>query len=201
VGQSVVVDQVMNVSLSGLLLLSQHPISAGEALQLTLRGKDGERVELRAAVAWARPSKELPGIEAGVHMLPLAPQPLIELEQLMVKLLATRRGTRAALRFDVSLDAWWRGASGGPMTPLRVLDLSLSGAMLSGDQVPLYGERGLLALDLGEGLIAVPAAVAWRDVHRAPAASGLSFDRGSQANEFVAKVVRAMLFTPRRRGS
>jgi hypothetical protein len=87
------------------------------------------------------------------------------------------------------------------MMPIELTDLSLSGAMLSGERVPKYAERGLLALDLGEGLIAVPAAVVWRDIHRTPHSAGITFDRGNQASEFVAQVVRAVLFAADRPSS
>ena len=192
-----VVDQVMNLSLGGMMILSQFPIAPGEELQLTLRGHRRRRVALSADVVWAEPSKELPGIEAGVRFLAQSIETAQQLEELMIEVLATPRGRRAGVRFTVSLEAWWRGQKPEQTAPVELTDLSLTGAMLTGERVPEYGERGLLALDLGDGVIAVPAVVAWRDVHRTPCASGLTFDRGQQASEFVAKVVRATLFHAR----
>lgn len=197
-GDRVVVDQVMNVSLSGMMLLSQYPLEPGQSVKLTLRAFDRRRVELCADVVWAHPSKELPGIEAGVRLSAQPHETFLALEQLLIDLLATPRGRRAAVRFTVTLGAWWRSsADSSQMTPIELTDLSLTGAMVSGEHVPQYGARGLLALDLGDGLNVVAAAVVWRDIHRTPFAAGLMFDRGEQASAFVARVVRALLFVPR----
>jgi hypothetical protein len=111
----------------------------------------------------------------------------------MTKLLASKQGRRSSVRFNVTVSAIWRSAGASTMYPIELVDLSLGGAMISGDTVPEYGERGLLSLDLGEGVIAAAANVVWRDIHRAPNASGLSFDPGPEVSEFVAKIVRAQL--------
>jgi hypothetical protein len=194
IGERVIVDQVMNLSLSGMMLLSQHPVVEGSHLRVVLCGRRHAPIELYTEVVWARRSTVLPGIEAGLRVLTESADTTVELEELMTEVLSTPQGRRAAVRFSVSLAGWWRGATTSQMVPVELIDLSLSGAMFSGTHVPRYGERGLLALDLGEGLFAVPAAVAWRDLHRTPNGAGVAFDSGGQASEFVAKVVRAVLF-------
>ncbi|MBK7857291.1 MAG: PilZ domain-containing protein [Archangiaceae bacterium] len=192
-GEQRVVDQVMNVSLTGLMLLSQHPIAKGAALQVTLRGQP-QSLELETEVVWARRSKALPGIEAGLRVIDSSGQTALELEALMTRVLASPLWRRGAMRFEVSLDAWWRSATSGQMLPLELIDLSLSGARVGGGHVPRLGERGLLALDLGDGLNAVPVAVAWRDLYRPRPAAGLTFEGGGEASELISKVVRHVLF-------
>src|SRR5438552_1021555 len=98
----------------------------------------------------------------------------------------TARDARRMPRLVVDLVAERRGGD-GPVVD-RLVNLSVTGAT-----VPEYGARGLLSLDLGEGVIAAAANVVWRDIHRAPNASGLSFDPGPEVSEFVAKIVRAQL--------
>ena len=190
-----VVDRVLNLSVTGLMLLSQHTIEPGSIEALKLSG-EGVELDLRVAIVWSRPSPRWPGVEAGLKLIGITKEAETRLELLIMRVLASQRGRRSSVRFLVGLPAQWRSA-GAPM-PQRVelIDLSLGGAMISGAHVPAYGDRGLLSLDLGSGLSATAGSVVWRDVHRVPAAAGLSLDPGPEVDEFVSKIVRAVLLEP-----
>jgi GNAT superfamily N-acetyltransferase len=73
-------------------------------------------------------------------------------------------GTRRAHpRYSISFPACWRPIGGGPELRLRLTDLSLSGFRAEGDRPLPTGQRGWLAVELGDGLwSAVDATV----VHR-----------------------------------
>ncbi|MBL8956171.1 MAG: PilZ domain-containing protein [Myxococcaceae bacterium] len=188
----IIVDRVLNLSVTGAMLLTQHPIARGRFFTVRL-GDVEPRVELGCEVVWAKASTRWPGTEAGVKFKGITEASAAQLELLMTKLLASKQGRRSSMRFNVTLPAIWRSAGASTMYPIELIDLSLGGAMISGDTVPEYGDRGLLSLDLGEGVIAASANVVWRDIHRVPNASGLSFDPGPEVSEFVAKIVRAQL--------
>jgi len=189
-GEQDIVDRVLNLSVTGAMLLTQHPIEPGAFVNLKL-GDD--KIELGCVVVWAKTSTRWPGTEAGLKFQGVSAAAAAELELLMTRLLATKQGRRSSVRFNVTVSGMWRSAGATTMVPIELIDLSLGGAMISGDTVPEYGERGLLSLDLGDGMIAAAANVVWRDIHRVPNASGLSFDPGPEVSEFVAKIVRAQL--------
>lgn len=191
-GDREVVDRVLNLSVTGAMLLTQHALEPGAFVVLKL-GAEDPRVDLGCEVVWAKQSTRWPGIEAGVKFKGITAESAAQLELLMTRLLASKQGRRSSMRFNVTVSGMWRSAGATTMYPIELIDLSLGGAMISGDTVPEYGDRGLLSLDLGAGVIAASANVVWRDIHRAPNASGLSFDPGPEVSEFVAKIVRAQL--------
>ena len=81
---------------------------------------------------------------------------------------------RAHPRYSISFPACWRPIGGGPELRLRLTDLSLSGFRADGDRVLPIGQRGWLAVELGEGLwSAVDATVV-----RAAAASAGTLSHG-----------------------
>ena len=190
-----VVDRVLNLSVSGLMILSQHLLQPGAILALKL-GDESAQIDLSAAVVWARQSPRWPGVEAGLKLIAVTAEAAAQLELLITRLLASRRGRRSSVRFSVAIEALWRTAGATQGLPVELIDLSLGGAMISGARVPEYGDRGLLSLDFGEGVMATAASVVWRDLYRVPAAAGLSFDPGPEVAEFVAKIVRAVLLNP-----
>ncbi len=194
-GPTRIVDRVLNLSVSGLMVLTQHALEPGKIVALKLGG-EATQIDLSAAVVWARQSTRWPGIEAGLKLIGMSSEASAQLELLLTRLLASKRGRRSSMRFNVALSAHWRTAGAAETLGIELIDLSLGGAMISGAQVPEYGDRGLLSLDLGEGVMATAANVVWRDVHRVPAAAGLSFDPGPDVSEFVAKIVRAVLLVP-----
>ena len=59
---------------------------------------------------------------------------------------------RAHPRYSISFPACWRPIGGGPELRLRLTDLSLSGFRADGDRVLPIGQRGWLAVELGDGL-------------------------------------------------
>lgn len=62
-------------------------------------------------------------------------------------------GTRRAHpRYSISFPACWRPIGGGPELRLRLTDLSLSGFRAEGDRPLPSGQRGWLAVELGDGL-------------------------------------------------
>ena len=195
-GDVPIVDRVLNLSVSGLMVLSQYPLAPGTILALKLDG-EGADINLTAAVVWTRQSPQWPGLEAGLKLLGMTSDASARLEQLLTGVLASRVGRRSSVRFSVALSAQWRTAGSATPLPVELLDLSLGGAMIGGPRVPEYGDRGLLSLDFGEGVMSTAASVVWRDLHRVPAASGLSFDPGPEVSEFVAKIVKALLLNPR----
>lgn len=83
-----------------------------------------------------------------------------------------RAGTRRVHpRYSISFPACWRPMGGGPELRLRLTDLSLSGFRAESDRPVPIGQRGWLAVELGEGLwSAVDATV----VRAAGGAGGLS---------------------------
>lgn len=190
-----IVDRVLNLSVSGLMVLSQYPLQPGAILSLKLHG-EGAAIDLTAAVVWSRQSPRWPGLEAGLKLIGMTADAAAQLELLITSLLASRRGRRSSVRFSVALGAQWRTAGAAAALPVELIDLSLGGAMISGAHVPEYGDRGLLSLDFGEGVMSTAASVVWRDLYRVPAASGLSFDPGPEVSEFVAKIVRGVLLNP-----
>lgn len=197
-GDVSIVDRVLNLSVSGLMVLSQYELKAGSIVALKLDG-EGADINLTAAVVWTRQSPQWPGLEAGLKLIGMTSDASARLELLITGLLASRRGRRSSVRFGVALGAHWRTAGAAAALSVDLIDLSLGGAMISGANVPEYGDRGLLSLDFGEGIMATAASVVWRDLYRVPAAAGLSFDPGPEVSEFVAKIVRAVLLTPRER--
>lgn len=195
-GDLPIVDRVLNLSVSGLMVLSQYPLASGAILALKLDG-EGADINLTAEVVWTRQSPQWPGLEAGLKLIGMTADAAARLELLLTGLLASRRGRRSSVRFSVALAAKWRTAGTVETLPVELIDLSLGGAMISGEYVPEHGARGLLSLDFGEGVMSTVASVVWRDLYRVPAASGLSFDPGSEVSEFVAKIVNALLLNPR----
>ena len=62
-------------------------------------------------------------------------------------------GTRRAHpRYSISFPACWRPIGGGPEIRLRLTDLSIGGFRAEGDRSLPAGQRGWLAVELGEGL-------------------------------------------------
>lgn len=62
-------------------------------------------------------------------------------------------GTRRAHpRYSISFPACWRPIGGGPDLRLRLTDLSLAGFRAEGDRLLPTGQRGWLAVELGDGL-------------------------------------------------
>jgi hypothetical protein len=59
---------------------------------------------------------------------------------------------RAHPRYSISFPACWRPIGGGPELRLRLTDLSLSGFRAEGDRPLPIGQRGWLAVELGDGL-------------------------------------------------
>lgn len=59
---------------------------------------------------------------------------------------------RAHPRYSISFPACWRPIGGGPERRLRLTDLSLSGFRAEGDRPLPVGQRGWLAVELGDGL-------------------------------------------------
>jgi GNAT superfamily N-acetyltransferase len=59
---------------------------------------------------------------------------------------------RAHPRYSISFPACWRPIGGGPEIALRMTDLSLTGFRAEGDRPLPTGQRGWLAVELGEGL-------------------------------------------------
>jgi hypothetical protein len=59
---------------------------------------------------------------------------------------------RAHPRYSISFPACWRPIGGGPERRLRLTDLSLSGFRAEGDRALPVGQRGWLAVELGDGL-------------------------------------------------
>lgn len=194
-GAQRIVDRVLNLSVTGMMVLTQHPLETGRIVALELGG-EGLEIVLSAAVVWSRPSPRWPGIEAGLKLIGMTKDSAAQLELLITRLLAAPKGRRSSLRFTLALAAQWRTAGSAETLAIELIDLSLGGAMISGARVPEYGDRGLLSVDFGKGLSSTAGSVVWRDVHRIPPAAGLSFDPGPDVADFVSKIVRAVLLEP-----
>ncbi len=188
-------EQVANLSTTGLLLVSRSALKKGDAVELELSAPNGKlTVPVRGRVAWARPLAD--EWDLGVSFTNVTASELEQLELLMTHVLATPQGRRSSVRFNLDAPGFWRTA-GASQQPVTLSNLSLNGASISTPSPPHAGERGLLSLSLDEGLLAVPAAVAWSGGGRA----GLSFDAAPVAAEFVARMIRAFLLVPGQRHS
>lgn len=108
-----IVDRVLNLSVSGLMVLSQYPLAPGGVVALKLDG-EGAAIDLTAAVVWARESARWPGVEAGLKLIGMTAAAGSQLELLLTGLLASRRGRRSSVRFTVALAAQWRTAGAPP---------------------------------------------------------------------------------------
>jgi serine/threonine protein kinase len=200
-GTSFVRERVLNLSTEGLLLMSKSQLTVGASERLVLKAPDQSvEVTLDAEVVRVQSAETHGEFMVGLQFAHTDPKTAAQLELLLIKLLATHDGQRSGLRFSTRAPAFWRSAGAGALQKVTLVDLSLNGALIAGPDVPPSGARGLLSLDVKESgpgeLVAVPASVIWVRSDRHEGQCGLSFDGGPAAAEFVARVVRELLFSP-----
>jgi len=170
----------VDLSESGVRLLTRAPLPASVSVRLTLEG-EGERVSLEAMVVWVSGETEGGWFAASLRFLDRAPAT----RDALVRLLHSQPGEvdpfpfprsgwaafvhlageafrwspaqeramlRAAHRFPESLPALLRFGEAGTQVPVTVEEISETGAFVSGKRIPIQaGERCVLALEFPGG--------------------------------------------------
>ncbi|MBL8952737.1 MAG: protein kinase [Myxococcaceae bacterium] len=217
VDERFVPEKTLNLSATGVALVTGAPLVPGTLEQLTLVSRDG-RVEVNVQAEVVRVQtvrtsgppgeQQTAGLTrksgtwqyvAGLKFAALDTSSSSGIEALMMGAMATPSGHRSGPRVELHTEAFWSGPGSGGATALQLVDLSQTGARIRGELVPPPAAQGLFSVrheETGE-MLTVPAEVVWRKNDRAECVAGLRFHTHRSATVLVEQLVRAFLFLPR----
>ncbi len=210
-------EKTLNLSATGVALVTVAPLVPGSLERLTLVSNDGQvEVNVQAEVVRVQtvrvsaPPGEKQGQSltrksgtwqyvAGLKFAALDTSASSGIEALMLGAMCTRSGHRAGPRVELQTEAFWSGPGAAGATALQMVNFSQTGAQIRGELVPPPSAQGLFSVrheESGE-MLTVPAEVVWRRNESGECVAGLRFHTHQSATDLVSQLVRAFLFLPR----
>lgn len=206
-GQGFVGERALNISYAGLAIATRELLLPGSPVELVIPAPDGAcevpvmaRVSTIEQVAGgADASSELP-YRAGLKITHIDPGLVPTFESLFLRLLTIPDGKRARRRIELSAETSWQGRPDEPALALRLRNMSVSGALVVGPEVPQKDFQGELSLVCAEDgkMQLVSAQVVWTRSGDPEDWAGLKFTGDAGQRAFLARVLRSFLFLPRR---
>src|SRR5206468_2442982 len=105
-------------------------------------------------------------------------------------------GKRAAPRLEVRHEVFWSSGGWSGLSALELINVSQTGALLNGPQLPPPNSLGLLSLraDGADDLLAVPAQIVWRRNEGEGQLAGVRFGTDPSATLLVRRILQRLLF-------
>jgi serine/threonine protein kinase len=191
-------EKVVNLSASGLALATATRLIPGAVERVTVVSPDPNvKVTVEAEVMRVHSAASEGGYVAGMRFTTLDAQAVAALSKLMLAALKVPSGKRASPRLEVTTEVFWASAGYPGTSPLELVNVSHTGALLKGPSLPAPKVRGLLSLRPEEtgDLVTVPAEIVWRRGQDDDTLAGVRFGADPQAAELVGRIIRALLLT------
>jgi len=211
-------EKALNLSATGVALVTGAPLVPGSLERLTLVSTDGQlEVNVQAEVVRVQTvrvsgspgeKQTVAGLHrksgtwqyvAGLRFAALDTSSSSGIEALMLGAMRTPSGHRAGPRVELHTEAFWSGPGSHGATSLQMVNFSQTGAQIRGELVPPPQAQGLFSVrheESGE-MLTVPAEVVWRRNEKDECVAGLRFHTHRSAADLVEQLVRAFLFLPR----
>jgi len=186
-------ERVINLSTGGLALQTAGRLTPGTLEELHV----GPAV-LQAEVVRVHGTQQEGTFVAGLRFRVLDAATTAKLEELMLGALAAPSGKRTAPRMEVRHEVFWSSGNFTGAASFELMNVSQSGALLSGQVLPGPNALGLLSLraDGADDLLAVPAQVVWRRSHGDGQLAGVRFAQDPSAVLLVRRILHRLLFHP-----
>ncbi len=192
-------ERVINLSTGGLALKTTRRVTPGSLQQLIIFAEGGElETPVQAEVVRVHGTPQPGTVVAGLRFRVLDAATTAQLEQLMLSALAARSGNRTAPRMQVHHEVFWSSGNFTGAASFDLVNVSQSGALLSGQVLPGPHALGLLSLraDGADDLLAVPAQVVWRRSNGHGQLAGVRFASDPSAVLLVRRILHRLLFHP-----
>jgi serine/threonine protein kinase len=196
-GDSFTDERVLNLSTGGLALATNTKLPLGSLEQLVVIAPDQSfQASLQAEVVRLHGTKEAGSYVAGLRFRVLDAAAIQKIEELMLSALTMPRGKRAAPRLEVRHEVFWSSGGWSGASQLELINVSQTGALLSGQQTPPPNALGLLSLraDGSDDLLAVPAQIVWVRKEGEGQLAGVRFGSDPSATLLVRRILQRLLF-------
>lgn len=202
VGTRFVNERARDVSAGGLALATQELLRPGTVVEIVLAAPDGSlEVPMQAQVVYTRSTDAGSPYIAGLKVSQVDARVVPTFQSLLLREMAVSRGRRRRARIEFGGEALWipPGSTALGRT-VTVVNIGFGGALLRGPDLPEAGVPVQLTLNAPgtASLAAVAAACVW--CRHAPEAdyAGVRFHGDTADREFIAKVLRGVLFSRRK---
>jgi serine/threonine-protein kinase len=189
-------ERLLNLSASGLGLYTLTRLRWGAIERIAFAAPDDSvHITLDAEVMRVHATAKGDGYVIGLRFTYLDAQAVDQLTAVMLGALQRASGQRTSPRLEVHAEVFWTSAGYIATSPIELLNVSQSGALLQGAVLPAALSRGLLSLrpDEGMDLITVPAEIVWRRAAGERTMAGVRFGGDPQSVDLIRRIIRALL--------